>query len=78
MSLKNHDWRKIVKTLSHFGYVPVRQSGGHIILRNSKGMIVSVPRYDPLPEGTKSNSVRSRNQKRGFHKKVVVNEKCDF
>ena len=42
----------MVKTLGHFDYVPVRQSGSHIVLRNSKGMVVSVPRRDPLPEGT--------------------------
>lgn len=52
MSLKNQSWRTVVKVLGEFGYVPVRQSGSHIVLRNSKGMVVSVPRYDPLPEGT--------------------------
>jgi predicted RNA binding protein YcfA (HicA-like mRNA interferase family) len=71
MSLKNHDWRKIVKTLSHFGYVPVRQSGGHIILRNSKGMIVSVPRYDPLPEGTlRAILLEAEIKKEDFIKKL--------
>ena len=52
MSLKNHSWREVIKALDHFDYRPVRQSGSHIILKNSKGMIVSVPRYDPIPEGT--------------------------
>ncbi|MER3408039.1 MAG: hypothetical protein C4292_04625 [Nitrososphaera sp.] len=52
MSLKNRSWREVVKRLGDFGYLPVRQSGSHIILRNQKGMMVSVPRYDPLPEGT--------------------------
>lgn len=52
MSLKNNSWRKVVKVLGEFGYVPVRQSGSHIILRNAKGLVVSVPRNDPLPEGT--------------------------
>ena len=52
MSLRNRGWREVVKALGHFDYHPVRQSGSHIILRNSKGMAVSVPRYDPLPEGT--------------------------
>ncbi|WP_405041283.1 type II toxin-antitoxin system HicA family toxin [Nitrososphaera sp.] len=52
MSLKNHGWREIVKASGHFGYVPVRQSGSHIVLKNSKGMAVSVPRREPLPEGT--------------------------
>ena len=52
MSLRNHSWRKVVKALGRFDYHPARQSGSHIILKNSKGMVVSVPRYDPLPEGT--------------------------
>lgn len=52
MSLKNHSWREIIKALNYFGYVPVRQSGSHIVLRNPKGMVISVPRHDPLPEGT--------------------------
>lgn len=52
MSLRNHSWRKVVKRLGDYDYHPVRQSGSHIILKNSKGLIVSVPRYDPIPEGT--------------------------
>lgn len=52
MSLRNRSWREVVKALDRFDYHPVRQSGSHIILKNSKGMVVSVPRYDPLPEGT--------------------------
>lgn len=52
MNLKNHGWREVIKTLGKFDYVPVRQSGSHIVLKNSKGMAVSVPRRDPLPEGT--------------------------
>ena len=52
MSLKNHSWRKVVQALGEFGYVTVSQSASHIILRNSKGVVVSVARHDPLPEGT--------------------------
>lgn len=52
MALRNRSWRDVVKALSRFDYHPVRQSGSHIILKNSKGMVVSVPRHDPLPEGT--------------------------
>lgn len=52
LSLRNHSWRDVVKRLGDFGYNPVRQSGSHIILKNKEGLIVSVPRYDPLPEGT--------------------------
>lgn len=52
MSLKNHSWREIAKALGRFDYVPIRQSGSHIVLKNPKGMAVSVPKRDPLPEGT--------------------------
>lgn len=52
MSLRNHSWRKVVKRLEDFDYRPVRQSGSHIILKNSRGLVVSVPRYEPIPEGT--------------------------
>jgi predicted RNA binding protein YcfA (HicA-like mRNA interferase family) len=51
-NLRNRSWRDVIKALARFGYFPARQSGSHIILKNSRGMIVSVPRYDPLPEGT--------------------------
>ncbi|MGI0101923.1 MAG: type II toxin-antitoxin system HicA family toxin [Nitrosotalea sp.] len=52
MSLRNRSWREIIKTMSHFGFYPVRQSGSHIILKNAEGFVISIPRYDPLPEGT--------------------------
>jgi hypothetical protein len=51
VSLRNHSWRKAVKRLGDFDYRPVRQSDSHIILKNSKGLIVSMPRYEPIPEG---------------------------
>lgn len=38
MSLKNHGWREVIKTLGKFDYVPVRQSGSHIVVKNSKDM----------------------------------------
>jgi len=38
--------------MSHFGFYPVRERGSHIILKNVEGFAISVPRYDPLPEGT--------------------------
>lgn len=33
------------------GFVPVRQSGSHIILRNQGGNRISVPRHDPIGKG---------------------------
>ncbi|SHO42903.1 YcfA family protein (fragment) [Nitrosotalea sinensis] len=38
--------------MSRFGFYPVRERESHIILKNSDGFAVSIPRYDPLPEGT--------------------------
>ena len=71
MSLKNHSWREIIKALDHFGYVPVRQSGSHTILRNSKGMVVSIPRRDPLPEGTlRAILIEAEIKKEDFIKKL--------
>ncbi|MFN3653744.1 MAG: type II toxin-antitoxin system HicA family toxin [Candidatus Nitrosotenuis sp.] len=71
MSLKNHGWREIIKTLSYFDYVPIRQSGSHIILRNSKGMVISVPRHDPLPEGTlKAILIEAEIKKEDFIQKL--------
>lgn len=52
MSLRNLSWREIIKAMNRLGFYPVRQSGSHIILKNAEGISVSVPRYDPLPEGT--------------------------
>jgi predicted RNA binding protein YcfA (HicA-like mRNA interferase family) len=34
MSLRNHNWRKVLKVLTGFGYVLDRQRGSHMILKN--------------------------------------------
>ena len=33
------------------GYLPVGQSGSHIILRNAEGKRITVPRHDPVGKG---------------------------
>jgi predicted RNA binding protein YcfA (HicA-like mRNA interferase family) len=33
------------------GFVPVRQSGSHLVLRNKEGKRVTIPRHDPLGRG---------------------------
>jgi predicted RNA binding protein YcfA (HicA-like mRNA interferase family) len=33
------------------GFVPVRQSGSHLVLRNKEGKRVTMPRHDPLGRG---------------------------
>lgn len=52
MSLRNHNWREVLKVLTRFGYVLDRQRGSHMILKNSSGNIVPVPRHDPIKPTT--------------------------
>ena len=33
------------------GFVPVRQSSSHILLRNNEGKRVTLPRHDPVGKG---------------------------
>jgi len=49
--LPSVSWRKVLKALRKIGFVPVRQSGSHIILRNQEGKRISVPRHDPIGKG---------------------------
>ena len=70
MSLRNLSWRDIVKAMSRLGFYPVRQSGSHIILKNSEGVAVSVPQYDSLPEGT----VRAILEEAGVSKDEFLKE----
>ena len=52
MSLKNHDWRRVVKALGKLGFVVKRQSGSHVILEHPDGRWTVVPRHDPIRIGT--------------------------
>ncbi len=52
MSIRNRNWRDVIKALSKFGYFTVRQSGSHIILQNNDGNMVPVPRHSPIREST--------------------------
>lgn len=52
MSLRNHDWRQVLKVLTKFGYALDRQRGSHMILKNSSGNIVPVLRHDPIKPTT--------------------------
>ncbi|MGI0086404.1 MAG: type II toxin-antitoxin system HicA family toxin [Nitrosotalea sp.] len=70
MSLRNHSWREIIKAMSHFGFYPVRERGSHIILKNAEGFAISVPRYDPLPEGT----VRAILEEAGISKEEFLKQ----
>ena len=49
--LPSLSWREILKALTEFGFVPVRQSSSHILLRNAQGTRVTLPRHDPVGRG---------------------------
>lgn len=49
--LPSLSWREIIKALKKIGYLPVGQSGSHIILRNADGKRITVPRHDPVGKG---------------------------
>lgn len=52
MSLKNHDYRQIIKILTkHYGFSIERQSGSHIQLKHPDGRRVTVPRHDSIKVG---------------------------
>jgi len=52
LSLRNHNFREVLKVLSNHGFVVNRQSGSHIHLVHQDGRYVTVPRHDPIKEGT--------------------------
>ena len=43
MSLKPIQADRLIKILAHVGFVPVRQRGSHVILRNKDGRLIVVP-----------------------------------
>ena len=49
--LPSLSWREIIKALKKVGYTPVGQTGSHIILRNTEGKRITVPRHDPVGKG---------------------------
>lgn len=63
-----YSWREVLKKLKRVGFVPVRQTGSHIILKNSNGRTVVVPKhnnpihqtYNPIHHGTLVNGVLSQ------------------
>ncbi len=44
-------WREVLKALKKVGFLPVRQSGSHILMRNKEGNRIVVPRHDPIGKG---------------------------
>ena len=57
MSLRNQDWRKVVKALGKLGFVVKRQSGSHVIMEHADGRWTVVPRHDPVKVGTMKSIV---------------------
>jgi len=52
LSLRNHGFRDVLKVLNRHGFYVDRQSGSHIQLTHPDGRYVTVPRHDPVKEGT--------------------------
>jgi predicted RNA binding protein YcfA (HicA-like mRNA interferase family) len=52
VSLRNQNWRDIVKALGRLGFVVKRQSGSHVILEHPDGRWTVVPRHDSIKIGT--------------------------
>jgi predicted RNA binding protein YcfA (HicA-like mRNA interferase family) len=52
VSLRNQNWREVVKALGKLGFVVRRRSGSHIVLDHLDGRWTIVPRHDPIKLGT--------------------------
>ncbi|MDG7014044.1 MAG: type II toxin-antitoxin system HicA family toxin [Nitrososphaerota archaeon] len=46
--LPSLSWREVLKILRRSGFVPVRHSSSHILLRNQEGVRIVAPRHDPV------------------------------
>jgi predicted RNA binding protein YcfA (HicA-like mRNA interferase family) len=52
LSLKNHNYRQILKVLTkHYGFSLERQSGSHIQLKHPDGRRLTLPRHNPIKVG---------------------------
>ena len=45
MSLKPVKADRLIRVLASVGFLPIRQSGSHVILRNADGRLIVVPVY---------------------------------
>ncbi len=52
MSLRNQNWRDVVKILARLGFAVKRQSGSHVILEHPDGRWTVVPRHSSIKVGT--------------------------
>ena len=69
MSLRNNDWRNVVKTLSKFNFQIIWQRGSHLILSNGVKLI-SVPRHSPIAMGTLEILLEAEISETDFLKKL--------
>jgi predicted RNA binding protein YcfA (HicA-like mRNA interferase family) len=59
LSLRNHSFRDVVSVLTKYYHFSIeRQSGSHIQLKHSDGRRVTVPRKDPIKEGTMKSIIQ--------------------
>ncbi len=52
MSLKNLNGRELVKAFQKLGYAKDHETGSHQIMKNDAGKTLSVPKHNPVKEGT--------------------------
>ncbi len=57
MSLRNQNWRDVVKALGKVGFTVKRQSGSHLVLEHPDGRWTVVPRHDSIKLGTMKSIV---------------------
>lgn len=68
--LRNHSYRDVLKVLKKRGFLVVRQSGSHIILKHADGRTLPVPKYDVIAIGT----LKSILQQAGISKEDFLKE----
>jgi predicted RNA binding protein YcfA (HicA-like mRNA interferase family) len=57
VSLRNQNWREVIRALGKVGFVVKRQSGSHIILEHPDGRWTVIPRHDPIKVGTMKSMI---------------------
>jgi len=50
--LPSVSYREVLRVLMRIGFEQKRQSGSHLIMENTTGRIVVVPRHQPIKRGT--------------------------
>ena len=69
--------QELIKALSKFGYVPVRQTGSHVRLKNEiKGYshVITIPLHNPIKIGTLNNILNDVASYVGLDKGKLIRE----